>query len=70
MFNEERFFNEIKNNARAEGVASHEEWDDFVEEAINERLNVGEFDKDEDLEGLKESFRIRYNEYEAEIQPA
>ena len=64
--NEEQFFNQIKNRARAEGIASGEEWNDIVEEMINERLNVGEFDKDEDLEGLKEALKTRYEEYEAE----
>lgn len=70
MFNEEQFFNQVKNRARAEGVASREEWDDIVEEMIDERLNVGEFDKDENLEGMKEMMQERYNEYEAEIRAA
>ena len=66
MLNEEQFFNQIKNRARGEGIASREEWDDIVEEMINERLNVGEFDKNEDLEGLKEALKTRHEEYEGE----
>jgi hypothetical protein len=66
MLNEEQFFNQIKNRAKGEGVSSSEEWNDIVEEMINERLGVGEFDKDEDLEGLKEALKTRYEEYEAE----
>jgi polyhydroxyalkanoate synthesis regulator phasin len=67
MFDEEQFFNQIKNRARAEGVASREEWEEVVGEMVDDRLDVGEMNKDQNLEEIKEVLRARYEEYEAEI---
>lgn len=64
----EGLFAELKERARAEGAYTKEEWDDLVEEVLDEHLRVGEFDEDEDLTELREALEARFADFESEIR--
>jgi hypothetical protein len=60
-------YNEIKERAEAEGVASKAGYDSIVEDYINEILGYGELDKDEDLEAIIEELKAMWLEYEKNL---
>lgn len=68
LYNDESLFAEIKERAEAAGIASREEWNALVEEVIEDRRGVGEFDDDEDLEALEDALKEHYGEYEESLR--
>lgn len=68
LYTDEGLFREIRDRATQLGISSREEWDDLVEETIEEHRRVGEFDDDEDLENLEDTLKQRYGEYEAGLR--
>ena len=45
----ETLFREVSRRAQAEGIGSYDEYRDLVEGLLQEKLNEGVFDADEDL---------------------
>ncbi len=66
-FNLKDAYNEIKERAEAEPVTDKEAWDGLVEEYINEKLGVGELDKDEDSQSMIEQLKSMWLEYEKNL---
>ena len=60
-------YNEIKERAEAEPVTEKEAWDSMVEEFINEKLEVGELDRDEDSQAMIEQLKVMWSEYEKNL---
>lgn len=61
-------YKEIAELAREQGVTSQANWDELVEEVVEDHLDLGEFDPDEDLEGMKDSLRQRWEDYKREAE--
>jgi hypothetical protein len=68
--NLQELFEEIKERAFGEGAFSREEWNDIVDEAIEEKREVQEIHDDVDLTEIREALKARYEEFEAEIPTA
>lgn len=60
-------YQEIKERAEAAPVTNKEAWDEMVEDYINEKLGVGELDKDENTEGMIEDLKNMWLEYEKNL---
>lgn len=59
----DELYKEISDLARDQGVAGQEAWDDLVEEAVEDHLDVGELDPDEDIEAMKKTLRQMWTSY-------
>ena len=59
-------YNEIADLAREQGASDQETWDDIVEEVVEDHMDLGEIDLDEDTEAMKETLRSRWPEYKIE----
>ncbi len=68
LYTEEGLFREISARAESDGISSREEWDGLVEQFLQEKLDVGEFDPDENLEELEDTLKKRYEEYEQTLR--
>ncbi len=66
-FDLQQAYNEIKERAEAEPITGKEAWDSLVEEYINEKLDVGELDRDEDSQGMIEDLKSKWSEYEKNL---
>ena len=66
-FNLNQAYAEIKENAEAEPVTSKEAWNDMVEGYINDKIDAGELDKDEDYETMIEELKSMWTEYEKNL---
>lgn len=62
----EDLFSEIGDLARDQGVASKEQWDELVEDIIEDHLDLGELDLDQDTEGMKEVLSSRFGAWKKE----
>lgn len=62
-FDLQQAYNEIKERAEAAGITDKEAWDSMVEDYINERLGVGELDKDEDTNAMIEDLKAKWPAY-------
>lgn len=60
-------YEEIKTRALDEGAYSVEEWDDIVEEIIDEKREFNEMSDDEAVEVLRESLRAKYDDFRTEV---
>lgn len=67
-FNLNQAYAEIKENAEAEPVTNKEAWNDMVEQYINDKIEAGELDKDEDYEGMIENLKNMWLEYEKNLR--
>lgn len=56
-------FSELSDLARRNGVSDQHTWNDLVEATVESHLDLGEFDPDQDLQGLKEQLRGMWDEY-------
>lgn len=63
-FNLNEFYNEIKEKGEAEAVTSQEAYDELCDEFINDKIDIGEIDRDDDTEGMIEKLKGRWPEYE------
>ena len=66
-FDLQQAYSEIKERAEAEPITDKEAWDSLVEEYINEKLDVGELDRDEDSQGMIEDLKSMWLEYEKNL---
>lgn len=64
----EGLFRELREQAERDGISSREEWGALVEQFLQEKLDVGEFNADEDLEELEDTLKKRYEEYEKNLR--
>jgi len=67
--NRNDLFVELSDLAREQGITSQEEWKDLVDEVIDAHTNLGELDKDQDLEGLATQLSDMWPEYAREAGP-
>lgn len=68
--NLQELFEEIKERAFGDGAFSREEWNDIVDEVIEEKREVQEIHDDVDLTEMREALKARYDEFESEIPTA
>jgi hypothetical protein len=68
MENINELYSEITKRARANGVASQEEWDGIVDEVVEQFRTDGRIHDDEPTEGMEEDLRARFEEYDADIR--
>jgi hypothetical protein len=61
----EEILQEIHDLAQYQGIATRAAWDELVDEVIDAHLDLAEFNKDEDLEELKETLKAGWSEYRA-----
>jgi len=66
-FDLQQAYSEIKERAEAEPITDKEAWDSLVEEYINEKIDVGELDRDEDSQGMIEDLKSMWLEYEKNL---
>jgi hypothetical protein len=59
-------YNEISDLARDQGVSSKALWDELVEEVIEDHLDIGEIDLEQDTETMKESLKEQWINYKEE----
>lgn len=57
----------IKERAFDEGAFSREEWDDLVDEILEEKREWQEVDDDADWGEIREALQARYDDFAAEI---
>ena len=69
-FNPEQLYNEVRAKAEQEGAYSEEQWDDMVEQVLEEKKPFGELHDDEDWDLLREELQNRWDEFRNEIRPA
>jgi hypothetical protein len=60
-------YNEIKERGEMQAITSKEEWDALVEDYVNEKLDVGELDPDEDTESIESQLKDMWLEYEKNL---
>ena len=61
-FNIEDLFSEISERARSEGIATREEWNDLVDEVLEEKRSTMAIDDDDDRQYMVETLQARYDE--------
>lgn len=62
----EDMYNEVGDLARDQGVATKEQWDELVEDVVEDHLDLGELDLDQDTEGMKEVLQSRFGSWKKE----
>lgn len=63
----EDIFFECKERATSEGALTQEEWNDIVDEVLEEKRGNGQINDDEDVVAIREALQGRYEEFEEEI---
>jgi hypothetical protein len=63
----EEIYIDIKETAERQGALTRGEWDDLVDEAIEDRRERGEMSDDDDWESVRETLRARYEEFEETV---
>ncbi len=69
-YNEEGLLEEVIAKAREEGATSEEQWNELVEQVLEDHTRTGEVDNDDDLISMREALQARWGEYEAELGQA
>jgi hypothetical protein len=64
--NIEDLYAEIKDRALGEGAFTQEEWDDIIDQVLEEKREWTE-DEDIDWEEIAESMRVRFEDFSSEI---
>jgi hypothetical protein len=59
----EDLFEEVSGRALAEGAFSRDEWNDTVEEVLEEKRGIDEMDDDDSIQYILESLRSRYDDF-------
>lgn len=65
--NSETLFLEIVSRGREQGITTQPQYDDLVEEVIEEHRSLGEIHDDEDTEDMEEQLRDMWTRYEEEV---
>lgn len=64
----EELFGEISERARDAGTMTREEWDDVVDEVLEEKREVGEMHDDDDWQQMVDALKSRFNDFEVEVE--
>ncbi|TAL20688.1 hypothetical protein EPN90_00275 [Patescibacteria group bacterium] len=67
-YNLEDLYEEVSERAREAGVASEEVWNELVETVLDERLNWGEVDVDDDITTMREALQAKWSDFERGLQ--
>lgn len=62
----EQLYAEISDLARDQGISSKEQWDEMVDDVVEDHLDLGEIDLEEDSESLKDELRAKWTVYKSE----
>lgn len=63
---DEELFEEICDLAQERGISAQEQWDELVDAVIEDHLELGELEKDDDLVGKREVLKTRWTDYQEE----
>lgn len=66
-FSEEELFEAIVSEGIAQGVNNKEAYDELVDGIITDRLRVGELHDDQNLDGVADRLKERWQEFEERI---
>ena len=66
-FNLNNAYAEIKEIAETEGVTSQEAYNSIVENYLNNKLDTGELDIDQDTENMESQLKAMWPEYEKNL---
>lgn len=66
--NEADLFSEIVERAKAEGVTTRESYEEYVDFVVQEKLQVGEEEVDDDTVGLSTHLKARWPDYQAMLE--
>ena len=66
--NLEELFNEIKDRAMEEGALGRGEWDDMVDEVLEDKRQFSELHDDESWGEIRESLQARYDDFMSETE--
>ena len=59
-------YSEISDLARDQGIESKEQWDELVESVVEDHLDLGELDLEEDSEVMKDDLKAKWTAYKKE----
>ena len=62
-FNINQAYAEIKQQGEAQAITTKEAYDVLVEQYINEKIDLGEIDSDQDTEQIINSLQSRWDDY-------
>ena len=57
---------ELWQRAQDEGVATQDAWDELVDELVEDHVDLGQIDPDQDTENWKEILKHRWADYRLE----
>ena len=63
----EEIYEEVRARATAEGAFSREEWNDIVDEVLENRRAAGGLHDDDDWAQIREALQARYEEAEEDV---
>ena len=66
-YNVESLYEEVAERAREQGVASEDAWKELVEEILDERINWGEVDIDDDVTSMREALQEKWKQFEESV---
>ncbi|MBP9751876.1 MAG: hypothetical protein KBD19_03385 [Candidatus Moranbacteria bacterium] len=61
-------FNEASRRAHDEGIETYDEWRDLVQGLLQEKVNEGMFDIDEDIPSMEKDLEMMWSEAERTLQ--
>jgi len=67
-YNVEDLHTELVERAREAGVTTQEAWNEMVEEVLDEHLNWGEIDIDDDVTSIREALQSRWTQFDEGLQ--
>lgn len=62
-FNLDDAYAEIKQQAQLQPITEKQAYNDFVEEYINEKVNLGELDSDQDIAAIISRLKDKWEDY-------
>jgi len=66
--NLEELFNEAKDKAIDEGALSREQWNELIEELLDEKRQFSEIHDDDSWAEIRESLQARYDDFMSETE--
>lgn len=67
-YDQEQLFSELRGRVAFERIGSYEEYEDLVDELVEEKRGYGFFHPDEDLEQIKSDLNSRWGEIEEQLE--
>ncbi len=62
-----KLYREVAERAKANGVTNQEAWDGIVDEIVEEYISEGGISPEEDTNEIVEELRVRYPEFEEQV---